>query len=265
MANKEEIIMAETVNTNATLDKTFALLESMAREGLSVTVAEIARMMGVSRITAQNIVNSLEIANYIEKDESTGEYSLGYQMMVIGSRYVFKYPFLSTIQKQVTSLSRNYNVKVNVGLIKPDGKLLLVLTRDVTSIPTIGVGTLYPGNLSANGKVQLAFASEEKREHILSRMKFVKSTKNSIVDPDEFRKQLDKVREQGYATEGEEVMLGRCCISAPVFDIKGECICSISISCTKEDYESEFDRFVDAVQAAAAQASSTLGYQPMML
>ena len=68
--------MAEAINTNATLDKTFALLEAMSREGLSLTVADISRRLGVSRITAQNIVNSLEQAKYIEKDEATAEYTI---------------------------------------------------------------------------------------------------------------------------------------------------------------------------------------------
>ena len=89
--------MAEAINTNATLDKTFALLEAMGREGLSLTVAKISRRMGVSRITAQNIVNSLEKSHYIEKDDATGEYSLGYQMMVIGNRYVYKYTFVQLL------------------------------------------------------------------------------------------------------------------------------------------------------------------------
>ena len=255
--------MAEAINTNATLDKTFALLEAMSREGLSLTVADISRRLGVSRITAQNIVNSLEQAKYIEKDEATAEYTIGYQPMVIGNRYVYKYPFLSTIQKHVTSLSKNYNIKVNVGLLKPDGKLLLVLSRDVTSIPTIGVGTLFPGNVSANGKVQLAFANDEKRERILENMEMGTPTHHSITDKNQLRKQLEEIRKQGYACEVEEVMLGRCCIAAPIFDIKGECISSIGVSCSKYDYEKNLESYIDAVRAYAVQASSTLGYQPM--
>ena len=255
--------MAESVNTNATLDKTFALLESLSKEGLSLTVADIARRLDVSRITAQNIVNSLERAKYIEKDESTGEYSMGYAPLVIGNRYVYKYPFLSTIQKHVTSLSRNYDVKVNVGLLKPDGKLLLVLSRDVTSIPSVGVGTLYPANVSANGKVQLAFANDEKREKILETMEMGVFTEHSITDKKKFSKQLEEIRAKGYAYEVEEVMLGRCCIAAPIFDIRGECISSIGISCSKFDYEKNLEIYTDAVRAYAVQASSTLGYQPM--
>lgn len=253
--------MAEPVNTNATLDKTFALVGAMAREGLSLTVADIARRLGVSRITAQNIVNSLELAKVIERDEESGEYTLGYQMMVLGSRYIYKYPFLSTIQGHVTALSTNFNVKVNVGLLKPDGKLLLVLTRDITSIPAVGVGTLFHANLSANGKVQLAYLSDEKLDKMLENMTMGCTTKNSITDKKVLRKQLEEIREQGYATEEEEVMPGRCCISAPIFDLRGNCIASMSISCSKTDYDKDKDKYIAAVQASAVQASSALGYQ----
>ena len=47
---------------------------------------------------------------------------------------------------------------------------------------------------------------------------------------DELKKELEKVREQGFAVDDEELVSGLRCVAAPVFDKTGEVPYAISVS-----------------------------------
>jgi len=71
-------------------------------------------------------------------------------------------------------------------------------------------------NARASGKVLLAFARKGLREDYLRSMEYARRTKRTIIDPDEFLVELDRVRERGYATDIEEFVEDVCCVSAPI-------------------------------------------------
>lgn len=247
-------------STNKTIDRTMKLLESFANEGISLNVAEISRFLDVSRVTAQAIVNSLEQANYIERDPESGKYSFGFKMFAIGNRYLYRYPFLHAAQKHVHHLSTEKKLKINVSVLKPNGQLVILLTKDISLVPYMAVGSLVPGNVSASSKIQFAFLPEQKRDEILEKMEYKAMTPQSVTDPAKFRADLDLYREQGYATEMDELVIGRGCIAAPVFDITGSVIAAVSISDHVDRLRREFDSLQQDVIMLAKMISGELGY-----
>ncbi|MBC7196273.1 MAG: IclR family transcriptional regulator, partial [Deferribacterales bacterium] len=69
--------------------------------------------------------------------------------------------------------------------------------------------------------------------------KLVKVTENTIDDFNLLQKEIEKVREQGFATDNEEYEIGVRCVGAPVFNFMGNVIAGISISAPAERLSEE--------------------------
>ena len=256
------VLNEKTTNTtNKALDRAFELLDAFATEGVSMNVSEIARFLNVTRVTAQTLVNSLEKANYIEKDPSNGRYVFGYKMFVYGNKYVYQYPFLHVVEKYVTQFSSEHEIKINVSVLKPHGKLLIILTKDLSLIPNMTAGSLVSAHVSAGGKLLLSLLPEKELTKTLNEMDFLPMTSHTITDKKKLRENFEIILKRGYSSEFEELALRRGCIAAPVFDISGNPIAAISASADIDRIKREEEQLAQDVKFLASQISVELGYQ----
>ena len=80
------------------------------------------------------------------------------------------------------------------------------------------------------------------------------------------RSHLAQVREQGYAIDNEESMVGLRCVAAPVLDDRNRVVAAMSASGPAAEFTANtMPTIMDAVRAAAHTVSHRLGhriYQP---
>ena len=69
-------------------------------------------------------------------------------------------------------------------------------------------------------------------ETFLSEEPLVKFTDTTITDPEKLKKELSRIRKDGYSIDNEEGQPGVFCIAVPVFYAKDRVGCAISLSCT---------------------------------
>lgn len=246
--------------TNKSLDRALHLLEILANKGESFNIAEITKLLAINRATAQSIINSLERENYVEKDPKTGKYSLGYQMYNLGNMYRHKYPFLLAAEKQIMNFSKTRTIKINVIVLKPNAVALIILCKDISIIPTLVQGQVLPAYASACGKLLLSYLDEEELEQHLNNIDLKAFTYKTITDKKKLIEQLKLFRQQGYSFETDELMLNRACIAAPIINISGEVIASVSFSATTAEIEQERKELTTEIIALARSISIELGY-----
>jgi DNA-binding IclR family transcriptional regulator len=86
------------------------------------------------------------------------------------------------------------------------------------------VGTMNPLHCTALGKILLAFGGVDLPTDLET------FTPNTITNADQLRKNLDQIRDQGYAVDDEEFDPGVRCIAVPVEDFRGKVVASMGIS-----------------------------------
>lgn len=64
-----------------------------------MSIVDISKALCVTRTTVYSLVAPLLETNYIEKDEATGKYRLGYKFFEIGRQYRHYYPFLPALER----------------------------------------------------------------------------------------------------------------------------------------------------------------------
>lgn len=130
-----------------------------------------------------------------------------------------------------------------------------------------GVGAQLPLHAAALGKALLAFLPKEEREAIVDELELTPLRPNTIVSPEELRKELRRVRKRGYALGDEENEEGVRSIAVPIMDHKGKLLASISAAVpafrsSLEDLQTFLPVLLGAAGEIRAQLSSTGPLKP---
>ena len=118
-------------------------------------------------------------------------------------------------------------------------------------------------DLTALGKVMIAFKGPELARRYIARMPFRAMTPNTITSPREFEAELDRIRARGYAVDNEEHAVGMRCVAAPVFNFSGKGVAAMGISGPSWSLTPEHVETVQpVVREFAHRLSRLLGYTP---
>jgi IclR family acetate operon transcriptional repressor len=92
------------------------------------------------------------------------------------------------------------------------------------------VGGRVPMVAAGLGKALLSTYPEEDVFAVIRREGMPRLTSKSIVRAGELCKSLHDIRERGYSIDDEEAQVGLRCVSAVVYDDRGEPLAAISVS-----------------------------------
>ncbi len=244
--------------------KAMLLLEMMTTVDKPFTIAELSSALNISNNSVFRILKELQSLQYIEQ-HSDGGYILTPKLYYLGSsigdrislkqsaqQFMEKLSFLTKETVILTTFGSHYSTLI------VDQK---ISTERMKFISTVGME--YSSYSSAMGKAMLAYISSEKLNHYLEYVKFIKETDYTITTKDELLNELQLIRDQGYATDKEESVIGVNCIAAPVFSVGGYLEGAIGISGPKFRLRTEeLGNIADLVKEQALLLSSALGYSP---
>ena len=121
------------------------------------------------------------------------------------------------------------DIEETVSLSIPIGTKLVYFDRIQFHWPmqlNLEAGDHLPLHASASGKLYLSSIEEEKVIQIFKNIKTPKSAKNTITDISRFKKEIKKIKNQGYAFDDEEWFDGMVGVSVPIFNSNNElCFC----------------------------------------
>jgi IclR family acetate operon transcriptional repressor len=131
----------------------------------------------------------------------------------------------------LAQLSAATGESVNLGVVV-GARIVYGATLDGSLQPRMSavVGDEIEPHATALGKAILALLPLDDRARLLPAAPYPRFTASTIVDPDDLRVQLDRVRVEGFAVEIEESTLGAVCVAAPICNLEGIAIGGLSVS-----------------------------------
>ncbi|WP_162524349.1 IclR family transcriptional regulator [Halobellus captivus] len=237
-----------------TVSRAFEVLDLLERER-EAGPAKIAALMDVNRSTAHDYLVSLEATGFVVRE--AGKYRIGYRFLQRGSRLKYRNRFFHSSDIVLGKLSEQSGELAQLGQEESGEWVMLHEEGDITSVQT---GT-YPGfrtpiHTHAAGKVLLGNLPEPRIEEILSVDELEAVTEHTITDPAALRDELQQIREQGYAIDHEEQVVGIGFVACPVIE-DGELLGSVSVACpTGRLQQDEYrENLIQNVRAAAEEIS----------
>ena len=213
------------------LNKTLSILEILLQHGSAMNMTEISEKLGLYPSTIHRILDTLKYWGYVEQDPNTQKYQLGLKLLELGMAKFHQMDLVGEAAPYLKELVKECNETVHLGVLEEGEVMYLAKEESSQTIRMISyVGKRAPVYCTSLGKVLLAYLSEEGRKKILDEKELTRFTENTITDKSKLKKELDKVRKQGFALDSEENEKDICCIAAPIRNYQGKVIAAISIS-----------------------------------
>ncbi len=233
---------------------------STSKDGLGVT--DIAQQMDINKSSVYRILHTLEEYGFIEQNEESGKYKLGYRFLEISSRLLESIDLRTEAQPFLRTLE-NYTSEVIHLVVYDQGEVVYLEKMEGTETLRMHskVGRRAPMHCTSVGKVILSHLTERTVLEIIEKRGLPKHTDHTITETDLFLSELKKVKQQGYALDLEENEQGITCIAAPIFDHTQQVAAALSISGTSlRMTEERLSDLKDKVIEAGRGISARLGY-----
>lgn len=191
---------------------------------------EVAGLLDMPRSTTYRYLQTLRSYGLVEEDESRG-FRLGSRILQL-ARIARAGLGLSEV-----ALPAMREVAAKTGeavlLTRRSGSSVVCVERIESAHPvrlTYERGHVLPVHAGASAKVLLAFSTPEEIEEVLATARLKRFTARTVTDPRTLRKQLEEIRQQGYAVTDGEVDDGVRGVAAPIMASDGRVVAGLSVA-----------------------------------
>ena len=245
------------------VDHALDLLEQFHDEVDELGVTELSKRLKLHKNNVFRLLATLESRGYIEQNRVTENYRLGLKTLQLGQTFIRQMGLLRQARPVLESLVEQCNETSYVAILKDLHIVYLdVVETNLTVRVVPRVGARLPAYCTAAGKVQLAYMTDEELDNYFPQRELKRFTPNTITDKDALKLHLQKVAEQGYAIDNEELDLGVRCVGAPIRDYTRRIVGAVSVSGPSMRFSDErlAKELIPLVTRAAEEISTKLGF-----
>jgi IclR family pca regulon transcriptional regulator len=234
------------------LARGISVIRAFGPDASRMTLADIAKRVGLPRATVRRSLITLETLGYVESDGRN--FTLTAKVLTLGHSYLSSSPFTRAAQPLLERFAATIHESSWVAILD-DGDALLVAGARTNRIlsPGLTVGSRLPAAWTALGRVLLSGLPDDQLDAHLRRLKPRTYTARTLIDIAAIRKAILDVRTNGYALVEGEVEIGLSSIAVPLKDFEGRVVAAINASAPSERVRSSemTERFLPLLQRTA--------------
>lgn len=247
-------------NYIAAVERTLKVVEAFNGQR-DVSLGELASRTRMIKSSVFRILYTLGQLGYVQKDPQ-GHYSMTprWENLCIGAQPTRE--LIKLAAPLMTVLLNRFRETVNLGILDGGDVLYVhVLESPHAFRLAAHAGMRSPLYSTALGKCLLSYLSREQVDTILKRHPLRPLTPHTARDGAAFKRDLSRVRAQGFAVDNGEDSSGARCVAAPITNVAGEVIAAISISGPAGRITHKLDsELAKALMDTCGRISTTLRY-----
>jgi DNA-binding IclR family transcriptional regulator len=245
---------------NATADRAVQVLLLYDESRPTLSAAEVAGHLGMSRSTTYRYLQSLRAAGLLEEDPATASFRLGPRIFAL-ARVARKGLGLSEL---ATPTMRH--------LVAETGETVLLTCRSGSHVICVEReesaqhlrlsyerGQILPVHAGASAVILLAWVEPGELDKILAETALDRFTESTITEANVLRARLSEIRKLGYAVSFGERDPGVVGIAAPIWNEKGQVAAGLSVVIPSHRVsDGKLQDIITAVRAHADEISERL-------
>ena len=227
------------------------------------SVKQLIEMTGLTRNRIMRLCGTLEKGGYLIQDFEARNFSLGFQIMVLGKAFDKSNNLITIARPILKELAQNTGESASLYVLEGTHRLVLAREEGTQVIRyLVAEGQRLPMHAGASGKVLLAFSREEVMGKLINDKKLTRFTPHTLTDPALLKAELAKIRSAGYAFSQSERATDAASVAAPVFDHENCLVGAISIGGPVTRFTSiHRPGYLEQVLKAAEKFSTRLGWK----
>ena len=250
---------------NQSVERSAAVLRAFLDAGAGRTelrVSDVARAIDLGVSTTSRLLATLESVEFVERDPISQLYRLGPALITLGGAAVNQHPVHREARQVAQNLAAELGLGANVA-IRRGPSVFYLCNFEGRRAPKnfVQVGRRNPLHATGLGKCLLLGSDPAERRTLLG-PDLTTYTQHTLGSHDALDADLEASTRRGYATEVEELALGRACVAAPIRDGSGAVVAAMSVSgpLTALDLAGRERELAAVLIEAADSVSVALGY-----
>lgn len=241
------------------------VIKAFGRGRPALSLAEVARLTGLSPAAARRCLRTLERLGYVGHAER--RFMLKPRVLDLAASY------LDSVSIEDLCRAHLQDVVARTGdsssLCVLDGGDILYLahvaTRRIMRLEA-SVGARYPAYPASMGRVLLAHLPPDRLERYLRETEFKALTNRTVTDRAELSTLIEAARRDGYAAVEDELAYGVVAVAVPVYDDQGVCVAAVNCSAhSREIHKDELVRLrLPILQETARRITESLRHLPAL-
>ncbi len=212
------------------VERAMLLLKEFGLSGPELGVTEASKRLGLHKSTVSRLLGTLERGGFVEQVSETRRYRLGLQFASLAGLAVTQLDLSAAARPYLVSLAAQSEETATLSVLDGDEAVNIDQVPGPHPVKDLGwIGRRLPLHASAGGKPLLASFPAEQLEHWLQRP-LQSYTEQTVVSPEELRRELQEMLDHGYVIVSEEYEPGLTAVGAPVYDYRQEIVASITVS-----------------------------------
>jgi IclR family transcriptional regulator, blcABC operon repressor len=251
------------------LDRAVAVLDELASSGRGLSLADISKALALPKSSAHNLMQALVLHGLVRKSNE-GLFTMGTKALSWGQSFNSGSQLIAAFD---ACLKTNAALDVEtVMLATLDNAEVTYLTCHPGKRPlavNFKVGGRFTASCTSSGKAILSTLTDTEIHALYQTQldpihqagKLHKLTRHSLGSVSQLCKQMNQVRQQGYAIDDEETAEGMQCFGAAVFTAgTTKAIAGVAVSTIKASLnQKRRNEVVAAIRALAKDVSNRLG------
>jgi len=214
---------------NNTLIKGLGLLEVLAHSARPLGVTELATRIGLGKSNVHRLLQALVELGYVRREGDGGTYAASIRLWELGSAVLANLDLRQAAQAWMDWLLDRTRETVHLSVLDGDD---VVYVHKLDSLEPVRaytqIGGRGPAHCVATGKAMLAWIGESGLDAMSRRLE--RFTPRTVCDPTEFLREMERVRQHGYAVNRGEWRESVGGIAAPVRDPSGRVVAAVGVS-----------------------------------
>lgn len=244
------------------VERALNILDLFDEHETELKITDISERMQLHKSTVHSLLKTLQVHGYIDQNPKNGKYRLGMKLFERGNFVIHGLDIRKIAKRYLIDLSSKTGQTTHLVILDDkDGVYIDKVEGPLATILYSRIGRRAPVHSTGVGKALIAWKSEEELRKILAGYHYLPRTPNTIANELEFRNELEKVRQAGYAIDNQENEPGVRCIAVPIRNHHGNVVAAVSMSTLVSRVDDqELEKFLHLLKASADEMSEQMGY-----
>jgi IclR family pca regulon transcriptional regulator len=212
----------------AGLEKGLMVIEAFDQQRPRLTITQVAARTGLTRAAARRYLITLAHLGYVTHDRKM--FSLTPRVLRLGQSYMHSAQLPRIVQPELQRLSAILQESTSASVLE-DEDVVCIASHYVsrTSMNAVHPGTRVPAFCAASGRVLVSALADDALDAWIDRQTLEPLTPQTVTTPEALRREIDRVRAQGYCAIDQELETGLRTLAVPLRNYRGQVVASVTI------------------------------------
>jgi len=247
------------------LKKIVDILDYLSDVERDVGITELSLKLNLPKSTVHRILKNLSKYSIVEKENDTSRYKIGLRLLKYSNSLLRSFDLRKIVKPILKKVCDKTQETAFLTVWRNEQGICIDSISSNRSANThlfVEIGKEMPFHCTASSEVLLANQPIEDIRRIINKNPLLKYTPNTITDPGKLIINLLEIKDKGYAICNEELEEGIKAIAAPIKNIDGKAMASITITGLAKRMSSDnIEELIKIVIDSTREISEKLGYK----